>query len=63
VAKNWSAAENWCQSNGANLMKVNNDDEYDLTYSFYISYVNGGRLWVKSVENIFHFSLLLCFVY
>jgi hypothetical protein len=43
----WNDAEESCKSQGANLMKIDSDAEYDLTFSFYEQYANGGNLWVS----------------
>lgn len=44
--KNWSSALTWCKSQDANLMKVADQNDYNLLLGFYQTYANGGDLWV-----------------
>jgi hypothetical protein len=42
----WANAEDWCETNRANLIKIDDNDEYNLLYNFYKTYASGKNLWV-----------------
>ncbi len=44
--QNWNDAEDWCKSEGANLLKINNQAEYESTTEFYAQFAGGDDLWV-----------------
>lgn len=44
--KSWSDALTWCRSQNADLMKVADQNDYNLLLSFYQQYANNGNLWV-----------------
>jgi hypothetical protein len=47
--KNWNNAFSWCKSQGSDLMKVDDQAEYNLLYGFYQTFTSGGNLWVVQI--------------
>ena len=44
----WNQSEAACNRYGANLIKIDDDAEYNLLYNFYVTYSPAGTpIWVK----------------
>ncbi len=42
----WDDSLTWCRNNSAEFLIVNDPDEYNLLYNFYVTYLGSGTLWV-----------------
>lgn len=45
---NWHAARAYCQAQGADLMIIRSQAEYNLVQIFYNAYIGGGGLYVRN---------------
>ena len=43
----WFDAEAYCVSQGAHLMKINDDEQFNLLYNYYVNNAGGAYIWVK----------------
>lgn len=45
-ATDWYTARSWCQGQGADLMIIRSQAEYNLVQTFYNTYIGGGGLFI-----------------